>query len=337
MNIRDLKKKPRLAWVDCAKGVAIICVIIGHTAFDTSDTFSFITSFHMPLFFLLSGFTMHPTTDKKTFLKKTLRDAKTLLLPTIIFSFVRIVVGGIQKTGFSSSIILSLLLKWFNSLLSSTSNPYISLGMLWFLVSMFVSRLFINATTVAVGPKNNKYPLLFLGAFGVFLGANSFYLPFNIDISLVCVLFITLGLIARSKLRFLKKHRTELFIVACGIWLYGIMNTHFIALAEYGMSKNLFAIIVALSGSYCVSVLCKTIHKLRFSKFFEFFGKYSLIVLIVHYLDQSILFKHWTSIEPKPYWVRPAIFRVIIVLCISATFMLVKAKAKTLISRPRHK
>ncbi|WP_278969986.1 acyltransferase family protein [Megasphaera elsdenii] len=47
----------RVGWIDVAKGIAIVLVIIGHTVQFGGGTRNFIFSFHMPLFFLLSGFT----------------------------------------------------------------------------------------------------------------------------------------------------------------------------------------------------------------------------------------------------------------------------------------
>lgn len=51
----------RIEWVDILKGIAIICVFIGHTTNDNYGNISgllhmWIYSFHMPLFFFLSGY-----------------------------------------------------------------------------------------------------------------------------------------------------------------------------------------------------------------------------------------------------------------------------------------
>lgn len=58
MDVKEVKSSPttRLTWVDIAKGLAIILVIIGHTAPFGSIARNTIFSFHMPLFFLLSGY-----------------------------------------------------------------------------------------------------------------------------------------------------------------------------------------------------------------------------------------------------------------------------------------
>lgn len=45
----------RIEWVDIAKGIAIILMVVGHEIGGNARIFIF--SFHMPLFFILSGFT----------------------------------------------------------------------------------------------------------------------------------------------------------------------------------------------------------------------------------------------------------------------------------------
>lgn len=59
--------KKRIEWIDISKGVAIICVVIGHvvSSYHESGMYlnntwwnfihQFVYSFHMPLFMLLSG------------------------------------------------------------------------------------------------------------------------------------------------------------------------------------------------------------------------------------------------------------------------------------------
>lgn len=49
--------KQRFDWLDIAKGIAILLVIAGHTVNNPSLTRQVIFSFHMPLFFILAGYT----------------------------------------------------------------------------------------------------------------------------------------------------------------------------------------------------------------------------------------------------------------------------------------
>jgi len=53
MAISDNK---RVDWIDVARGIAILLVIIGHTVPFESFTRVIIYSMHMPIFFILSGY-----------------------------------------------------------------------------------------------------------------------------------------------------------------------------------------------------------------------------------------------------------------------------------------
>ena len=53
--------KKRIAYIDKAKGVAILLVILGHCCGSVEEPINrFILSFHMPLFFFLSGLLAKP-------------------------------------------------------------------------------------------------------------------------------------------------------------------------------------------------------------------------------------------------------------------------------------
>lgn len=52
--------KLREHYIDVAKGVAMLLVIIGHITIIPSWLYAWINSFHMPLFFFLSGMVYNP-------------------------------------------------------------------------------------------------------------------------------------------------------------------------------------------------------------------------------------------------------------------------------------
>lgn len=51
--------KNRIGYIDMSKGLAIILVIIGHSSFVPNNAKLLLYSFHIPLFFFLSGFTLN--------------------------------------------------------------------------------------------------------------------------------------------------------------------------------------------------------------------------------------------------------------------------------------
>ena len=82
----------RLAWIDKAKGVGMLLVILGHMHYPHSDLVSkFIFAFHMPLFFFLSGF-LHKNNFGKEYV---LRRIDALLVPYLIWS---VVIWGVNSS-----------------------------------------------------------------------------------------------------------------------------------------------------------------------------------------------------------------------------------------------
>lgn len=80
--------KKRMDYLDVAKGIAIFLVMMGHAAlaFDTPNWRLTIYSFHMPLFFLVSGVVVGRAKDGwRPFLKK---NVLTLLVPYLIWALI---------------------------------------------------------------------------------------------------------------------------------------------------------------------------------------------------------------------------------------------------------
>ena len=94
MNQKTSERQLRLDYVDLAKCAAILLVVAGHiiqcyfAKGEEEPLYSFIYGFHMPLFFLLSGYVMGVTRQKlqrQSFLNWLLHKMQTLLLPYIVW------------------------------------------------------------------------------------------------------------------------------------------------------------------------------------------------------------------------------------------------------------
>ncbi|HEY9888328.1 MAG TPA: acyltransferase family protein, partial [Candidatus Obscuribacterales bacterium] len=97
-------RRDRLPWLDYAKGIGIILVVVGHTlrglmnAAVITETLPYeiadrwIYAFHMPLFFFLSGLLL-PKSFAKNLTTVLGKKAKTILYPFLLWSFIQ---GAIQ-------------------------------------------------------------------------------------------------------------------------------------------------------------------------------------------------------------------------------------------------
>lgn len=138
----------RIKWVDLAKGVAIILVILGHGSWNTTVDI-FIYSFHMPLLFILSGVTF----KEKSGWISVKRDVCRLIIPYAVINIVMFFgTGG----GFFSFI---------HSLIWGNSNDGIILGyeftgvtLTWFCIALFWGRFFYRICIKI----NDKYRMLFI-------------------------------------------------------------------------------------------------------------------------------------------------------------------------------
>ena len=87
--MEETRKKERLYWLDYAKGIAIYLVVIGHCETST-ELHNWIYSFHMGLFFMLSGMTFRP--QKYASLSEITWDkVKKRLLPYLTICFFNII------------------------------------------------------------------------------------------------------------------------------------------------------------------------------------------------------------------------------------------------------
>lgn len=72
------QKNQRLYWIDCLKTILIYFMVIGHITNINPDLKQWIYTFHMPCFFIVSGFLYKPSSIQKSF--------KSLFVPVFIIS-----------------------------------------------------------------------------------------------------------------------------------------------------------------------------------------------------------------------------------------------------------
>ena len=129
--------KKRIGYLDMAKGLAIILVIIGHSSFVPLRAKILLYVFHIPLFFFLSGFTLN-VTKYKSFKEYFLSKAKSLVVP---FFCLNIFVFLFQLFVMYPEQVFSFNLIHFTKqlLLSDRLHVYFQL---WFLNVMFLAHVF---------------------------------------------------------------------------------------------------------------------------------------------------------------------------------------------------
>ena len=76
----------REKFIDIAKGIATILVIIGHCKYSNSKIIAWIYSFHMPLFFMINGYFIKNSIEHLSLEEFTKRKSKQIVVPYLIFN-----------------------------------------------------------------------------------------------------------------------------------------------------------------------------------------------------------------------------------------------------------
>lgn len=198
----------RIAWIDLAKAVAIFAIMIGHfTAFFAAEVpaagflFRFTDSFHVPLFFLLSGYLMHAPLDRE----RAWRLARRCLVPYAFCGALCIVVCAFAIDGFRLE---EHLFGFFygagayrDRILFGDPSVVQSIGVLWFLPCLFFGKLFASLCLRLDRfgcwlPLAAALALFMIGA----LTAPLLFLPWDIQPALAAAWYICCGsVLARSR------------------------------------------------------------------------------------------------------------------------------------------
>ncbi len=121
----------RLSYLDLGKGLAIVLVVLGHI-YAENPIKIWLYSFHLPLFFFISGclLTLGTTRSIKTVIQNRL---KSLMLPYALFSFVLFSLWAIKE--FRKVSLETVIMKIINILSLQ------GIEALWFLPCLFISEI----------------------------------------------------------------------------------------------------------------------------------------------------------------------------------------------------
>ena len=85
------KEKNRVQYFDIARGIAMICIILGHL--NNSLINRVVFTFHVPIFFFITGYFMNSKCGIKDYARNKLR---TLIVPYIVTCIVIIILGTLK-------------------------------------------------------------------------------------------------------------------------------------------------------------------------------------------------------------------------------------------------
>lgn len=286
----------RIQYIDIARGIGILLVVLGHNDFALVSPFAYqvIYSFHMPLFFFLSGYFINPSVEFWQFVK---RRFNSLLKPYLFTIFMIYFVSvSFEKMSFQTA-----LFRITKSLYGS--GYYLDWVQLWFLPHLFVVSLYAYAFLFVLSKVDNRWlrwgillatlaisvPLLktfYPFPFQVFGKDYELYgLPFSFDLVILSGFFFILG----SEIRQTTSEETfsnPALLAGTGIILL-LMNYFFAARIDLNTrlyESFLINTVESIIGILFVLALSRQIElrSEKLSALFRYFGQVSLIILIFH-------------------------------------------------------
>lgn len=189
-------KIKRLNWIDMAKGFAMILVMFGHAPFSSSIQAEIYT-FHLPLFFFMSGylFSNAKYNNFAAFFKKRFI---TIGIPYFCFSFIEYIYfflfNNKQNVSPLKSLIGTIIPLRFNN---GTSHN----GTLWFIVCLFMAELIFFLIVKYTKNDKKKIIVCLVGSAIIACLYNIYIkkpLPWSIDVSFFAVVFYGIGYLIKG-------------------------------------------------------------------------------------------------------------------------------------------
>lgn len=278
----------RIQFIDLAKGLCITLVVLYHInkRFDLyPDLFVLLSTFRMPLYFLLSGLFFKEYENFLGFLK---RKTNKLLIPFLFFYLITsfLMPNLLYQLGWTVEKTESL---GISGLWAFLNQEQFSNGPIWFLWCLFV----LNIIFYAIFLFSKLFDRYFLGVLilvscigggiGMVLSVNHINLPAFMDTALTSIPFFCVGYILRKHTKILYPNAVDkylmFFVIAC------FLITFLLGKGTCSYKGNHFGIsplavyICGLSGTLGIIFLAKYLKDIPF---FSYWGRYSIMILLTH-------------------------------------------------------
>lgn len=316
------KNQKRLEWVDIAKGIAIILMVIGHEV-NNLNIHTLIFSFHMPLFFILSGYTSSQIGSWEKFYSKLKKNFVHVYLLALLMIMLLGVENLIFLKGFS---LMSFFQSISKGIFWGSNIPTIGVagvGVMWFLIVFFWAKVLFDLMQIIFSTSSIGIILIVMSGVSYFF-CNNFrnFLPQAFDIVPFAALFMWIGLVAKNiKIKQIGKRKNYLTILSLTYWLICMRLHLFIELVIRHYPLFIVTILEAAAGTFVVCLFSKWL--VPWAQKLQIVGQHTLAVLCIHHLD--LYWVNWDSyILSFHSWLLASIARLVVDVTILGLFLFVQ-------------
>lgn len=271
----------RIEWIDIAKGILIVLVVLGHSEI-SGVAASVINSFHMAVFFFLAGLTIKLNENKNLFIVKRL---KGLIMPYIVLAFIFLgyqfmkykIIGG-YKFDLKSGL--------FSIFIPVSGRISTTVYGLWFLPCLFLANIAVYGLGYLYRIKKQ------LALFSYIIGSAGCILFYEItgvtsilSILPFAVLWLLCGVKVKGKLDTIKLYSTQIIIIMSILFIVFVGMNYSISHVRFDLSsmtigvRSLY-ILSGLTGSFVIICISMQLEKM---KILAKIGKDSLLYYGLHF------------------------------------------------------
>lgn len=308
------KVKQRYDWVDVAKALGIILVVVAHAM--TKDTYlwNVIQQFHMPLFFVLSGFFFKAHENKNT-KQYIIGKIKRLWIPYFIVNVAYCFIDFTSLQTFLKELIKTIFMLENKGVFGAT----------WFLqVLFYLSILNYSIDKLLKNEKTQKGGWLLLLIISILLGRFT-SISHHISTTFTAEAFYLIGYFIKKsevhiKLRKLSMNKKVILSMISLVILLSISTINKVSFSKNNYEYFGLFIISSLSGIYLVYHISCILEK---NRFLQFIGKHTLEILIWQFVAFKMVIAlqimyyslDFSAIKAYPYYRNDGIWFVL--LCIA--------------------
>ena len=276
--------KERLEWVDIAKGISMLCIIAGHLGSKSVDRIVF--TFHVPIFFLISGYFI---SRKDSFKEYSLKRIRGLVVPYLFTSFLLMIAKipfGMMK-GRGLQIFTDMGEVFVQALYGSGSNSnktffdISQIGAIWFLLALLWALLLVKFFM------DKKYGGIVIAgiAIAAYVSSNYFWLPWSLQSGATAAVFVYIGAYLKEKDFKLKRNWWLLFVGIIVLLLEVVFKVK-VSIASNYYKYTIVSVVGAVLISYAILCFSQMLqHCIPIKKVLCFFGNNSMIILCFHLLE----------------------------------------------------
>lgn len=325
----------RIEWIDYAKCLGILLVIFGHSY--SSPLTSWLYTFHMPLFFFLSGLTFKVSGSFKDFTK---RKAKGLLVPYLGYSVIRLAWLSLLAIAQHN---IAVIPKYLLGIFICTRETDYSIG-LWFLPLLFAAEMLLYP--VFRYAKKSSAQIIILILCGMISFAYTSFvaipLPHGIDVAPLASLFIFSGVFLKTRI---KNPRTSKILIALLINIAaGYLNHRIIQnrvdLYYSRLGNPVLYFISAYGGIFAACWLCQILKSK--TNILSSIGKVTLHLYCTHQMIidaiRILISKKWTVNAGTNIFIVLLINMLLLTICVFCGMVWVKilhtVKSNPLLKKP---